>query len=159
MEKLGLIKSEKMGDYEKEKGFASYRTIIEYFVGDIVLCNNIINIDDSVYDNLMLEEETKYYNENDEEITEDEYYEDPNAYADYNTPEIFQWYLCHVSEYEKEQLQKAGVIMSYSNTLECDVLCVDHWGTSWDYVLTSVKLFDTYEEMKAYEEGESNNEE
>ena len=140
MEKLGLIKSEKMGDYEKEKGFASYRTIIEYFVGDIVLCNNIINIDDSVYDNLMLEEET-------------------NAYADYNTPEIFQWYLCHVSDYEKEQLQKAGVIMSYSNTLECDVLCVDHWGTSWDYVLTSVKLFDTYEELKAYEEGESNNEE
>ena len=157
MEKMGLLKTEKMGDYEKKQGYASYRTIIDYYVGDIVLCNNIINVDDSVYDNLMLEEETKYYNENDEEITEDEYYEDDNAYCETNTPEIFQWYLCNVSEYKKEQLQKAGIIMSYSDKLDCDVLCVNHWGTSWDYVLTSVKLFDTYEELKAYEEGESNN--
>ena len=43
-----------------------------------------------------------------------------------------------------------GIILSYSNLLECDVLCVDHWGTSWDYVLTDVKLFDSYEELEKY---------
>ena len=62
MKKLGLLKSEKMGNYEKEEGFASYKTIVDYFIGDLVLCNNIVEIDQSVYDNLTIEE--KYYNEN-----------------------------------------------------------------------------------------------
>lgn len=152
MEKMALLKNNKMGDYEKEQGYASYRTIIDLFVGDIVLCNNITEIDESVYYNMIQEDETKYYNENGEEISEDEYYEDDNAYAENNTPEIFQYYLCNISTWDKEQLQKAGIILSYSDKLDCDVLCVDHWGTSWDYVLTNVPLFDTYEELKAYEE-------
>ena len=124
MKKIGLLKNEKMGEYEKEKGFASYKTIIERFVGDIVLCNNIAEIDSSIWDNMN--------------ICED----------------IYQYYLCNISDYEKEILTSAGVIISYSDMLECDVLCVDHFGTSWDYVLTSVKLFDTYEELEAYEESE-----
>ena len=44
MEKMGLLKNDKMGNYEKEQGFASYRTLVDYYVGDIVLCNNIIEI-------------------------------------------------------------------------------------------------------------------
>ena len=154
MEKMGLLKSEKMGDYEKQQGYASYRTIINYFAGDIVLCNNIVEIDPTVYDNLLELEEEKYYNEEGEEITEEEYYEDENAYSEKEEHEIFQWYLCNLTSYEEEQLQKAGIILSYSEKLDLDVICVDHWGTSWDYVLTDVKLFDTYEELKKYEEGE-----
>ena len=142
MEKLGLLKSERMGNYEKERGYASYRTIIEYFIGDIVLCNNITEIDESVYDNLPIKE--RYYNENDD-----------NAYCDDSAPEIYQYYLCHVSDYEKEQCEKAGLILSYSDKLDCDVLCVDHWGTSWDYVLTNVKLFDDYEALTKWENEES----
>lgn len=159
--KIALLKSATMGEYEKEQGRASYRTIIKYFCGDIVLCNNIVEIDESVYDNMIQEDTTKYYNENGEEISEDEYYNDENAYAENDTPEIFQYYLCNLSEYDREQLQKADIILSYSDKLDCDVLCVDHFGTSWDYVLTDVPLFDTYEELKAYEESEEdgNNEE
>ena len=148
----GLLKSDKMGDYEKEQGYASYRTIIDYYIGDIVLCNNIVEVDESVIDNMTLQNEIKYYNENGEEITEDEYYEDENAYSEEENNEIFQWYLCNVSQFDKEQLEEMGIIMSYSDKLDCDVLCVDHWGTSWDYVLTNVKLFDTYEELKKWEE-------
>ena len=150
-----LIKNDKMGNYEKVQGWASYRTIVEYFVGDIVLCNNIVEVDPSVYDNLLLEDNTKYYNEDGEEITEDQYYEDNNAYCENDTPEIFQWYLCNVSSYEKEQAEKAGLIFSYSDKLDCDVLCVDHWGTSWDYVLTNCKLVNDYEELKKEEEKEA----
>lgn len=153
MERLGLLKNEKMGNYEKERGYASYKTIVDYFIGDLVLCNNIIDIDQSVYDNLTIEE--RYYNENDEEITEEEYYNDDNAYCDSSTPEIYQYYLCHVSDYEKKQCEKAGLILSYSDMLDCDVLCVDHFGTSWDYVLTSVKLFDDYEALTKWENEES----
>lgn len=130
MEKMGLIKNnEKMGKYEIEQGYASYKTIVNYFIGDIVLCNNIIEIDSSVYDNI------EYETENEEDY-----------------PEIYQYFICNLSDWEKEQAKKAGLILSYSDKLECDVLCVDHWGTSWDYVLTGVKLFDTYEELKQYEE-------
>lgn len=153
MEKLGLLKSEKMGNYEKESGYASYRTVVERFVGDIVLCNNIAEIDQSVYDNLTIEE--KYYNENNEEITEEEYYNDDKAYCNRSVPEIYQYYLCNVSDYEKKQCEKAGLILSYSNMLDCDVLCVDHFGTSWGYVLTNVKLFDDYDKLKKWESEES----
>ena len=156
MGKLGLLKNERMGQYEKEKGFASYKTIVDYFIGDLVLCNNITSVDNSVYDNLYIE--TKYYNENDEEITENEYFEDDNAYCDDSIPEIYQYYLCNISDYEKEQCEKAGLILSYSDMLECDILCVDHWGTSWDYVLTDVKLFDDYDDLKKWENGGDENE-
>ena len=151
MKKIGLLKNEKMGDYEKEQGWASYRTLVNYYIGDIVLCNNIIDIDTSVYDNMIQEDNTRYYNANGEEISEDEYYNDADAYADYEQPEIYQYYLCNVSDWEKEQAEKCGLILSYSDMLDCDVLCVDHYGTSWDYVLTDVKLFDNYEELEKYE--------
>ena len=151
----GLIKSEKMGEYEKEQGFASYRTIVERFVGDIVLCNNIINVDESVLYNMEDCSEERYYNENGEEISEEEYLNDENAYSEHYEPEVYQWYLCNVGNLDKEAAKEAGLIFSYSDLLDCDVLCVDHWGTSWDYVLTNVKLFDTWEEMeKAEKEGE-----
>lgn len=124
MERLGLLRLESMGEYEKEKGYASYRTIVERYIGDCVLCNNIVNIDFSVYDNM----------ENCEEDVE-----------------IYQYYLCNIGQWDREQALKAGLILSYSDMLDCDVLCVDHYGTSWDYVLTDVKLFDNWEELENYE--------
>lgn len=125
MEKMGLLKNEKMGEYEKEQGRASYLTLVNYFIGDYVLCNNIVNIDESVYMNM----------ENCEEDVE-----------------IYQYYLCNIGQWDREQGLKAGLILSYSDMLDCDVLCVDHFGTSWDYVLTDVKLFDNWEELKQYEQ-------
>ena len=134
MKKIGLLKNEKMGQYEKEKGFASYLTLVNYFIGECVLCNNIANVDDSVF-----------YNMENVEGIED--------------LEIYQYYVCNVGQWDKEQAQKAGLILSYSDMLDCDILCVDHYGTSWDYVLTDVKLFDTWEELQAYEQEEEQEEE
>lgn len=151
--KMGLLKLEKMGEYEKEKGFASYRTIIERFAGDIVLCNNIVDVDSSIYDNMK---NGFYYIDNDgEHRTEEEYYNDTTGTIETEYKDIYQYYLCNLTEYEEEKLLQAGCILSYSDLLECDVLCVDHFGTSWDYVLTDVKLFDTYEELEKYEEEEA----
>lgn len=147
--KKGLIKNtQRMGEYELEKGYASYRTLVDYYIGDIVLCNNIAEIDENVG---FFESNIKYYNEKMEEITEDEYLEDDNAYSVEDTPEIYQYYLCNLTEFNRKEAIESGLIISHSDKLDCDVLCVDHWGTSWDYVLTDVKLFDTYEELEAYE--------
>lgn len=153
MEKLGLLKNDKMGKYEKEQGVASYRTIIEQFCSDIVLCNNIVNVDESIWENMQ---NGSYYidTKTGEEVSEEDYNNDTTGKIEIEYKEIYQYYLCNITDYEKELLLKSGIILSYSNLLECDVLCVDHWGTSWDYVLTNVKLFDTYEELKRYEESE-----
>ena len=128
MEKLYLLKTEKMGLYEKGQGFASYATIIDMFAGNIVLCNNILELDASVLDNITMRED----------------YEDG--------PAIFQWYLCNLTDFDRQYLINAGVVLSYSNLLDLDVICVDHWGTGWDYVLTDIKLFDTYDELIAQQE-------
>lgn len=138
MEKMGLLKSDKMGQYEREQGYASYKTIVDYFIGDIVLCNKVAEIDDSIFENI--EYDYKKYGELMENF------------------DIYQYYLCNLSDWEKERAIRFGLIVSYSDTLDCDVLCVDHFGTSWDYVLTNVKLFDTYEELQAYEDGGNNEE-
>lgn len=153
MERLGLLKLESMGEYEKENGYASYRTIVERFIGDCVLCNNIVNIDTSVYDNM--ENGVRYVDDEGNYRTEEEYNNDNTGTIDTEYEEIYQYYLCNVGQWDREQALKAGLILSYSDMLDCDVLCVDHYGTSWDYVLTDVKLFDNWEELEKYEkEGE-----
>ena len=158
MKKIGLLKNEKMGDYEKKQGWASYRTLVNYYIGGIVLCNNIIDEDESVIYN-MNNNGYCYYNEQGEEISEEEYNNDESGKSYCENAEIYQYYLCNVNEWGLSQLEKMGVIMSYSNKLDCDVLCVDHFGTSWDYVLTNVKLFDNYEELEKYEKENGNDEE
>ena len=39
-----------------------------------------------------------------------------------------------------------GIIISYSNMLDCDVLMVDHFGTNWDYVITDIEWTENLEE-------------
>lgn len=118
------VNKEKLNQEELRTGKVSYRRIIDRYVEDIVLCNNIEQLDDSIFDNAI----NLYNDEND----------DGN--------EIYQYYLCNIGEWEKEQLEKMGIIISYSNMLDCNVLMVDHWGTSWDYVMTDVEWTENIEE-------------
>lgn len=39
-----------------------------------------------------------------------------------------------------EILQRAEEIVYYNETLDIYLWGVTHWGTSWDYVLTNIKL-------------------
>lgn len=128
-----LLKLDNMGDYEKENNRASYKTLVDRFIGDRILCNNIVDVDEYLYDNVVV---GNLYNEE-----QDEYVE------------IFQYFICNVSNWEIETLKELtkdnnDIIIAYSDILDCYVLMVDHWGTSWDYVLTSVPLVDTYEECE-----------
>lgn len=130
MKKFYVSKKD-LNDEELRTGRVSYGRIISRYINNLVLCNNIPNIDEGIWDNMNYEE--KYKN------------------AEYGIDEdfeIYQYYLCDLDEYVKNILIDWGFIFSYSDVLELDVLMVDHWGTSWDYVMTDVEWSEDYEECK-----------
>lgn len=119
-------KIEKRNEMEKN-GYASYRTLVNRFVDNLVLCNNILNLDEFLFDNIVIGE-----------ISE-------------NT-EIYQAYIIDIANYNIKYLQENlentnDIIIAYSDMLDCYVLLVDHFGTSWDYVPTDIKLTDDLDEI------------
>lgn len=99
---------------EAKKTYPSnYRVATQWLNNSLVLCNNIPNIDQSIWDNMRFDQ----YDE------EDEY------------TEIYQWYITDCSDDDVRYLEDTfGLLFTYSELLDCYILCVDHFGTAWDYV-------------------------
>ena len=70
----------------------SYKTAVHWCNNALIMCNNIGEIDPTIYDNM-------------------------DYHRVFENTEIFP-----------------DLIFTYSEKLDVYVLCVDHWGTSWDYV-------------------------
>lgn len=99
---------------EKKYG-TNYRVATQWCNNSYVLCNNIAKIDPSVIDNARF---SFWYDE---------------AETEYR--EIFQWFISDASDDDVNYLEETfGLLFTYSELLDCYVLCVDHYGTSWDYV-------------------------
>lgn len=98
----------------KEK-YTTYNIATHWLDGGLVLCNEIVEIDPSIFDNMRFD----FYNE--EQGTE---------------TEIYQWFLTSWSESDVEYLEKTfpDLLFTYSDKLDCFVLCVDHYGTMWSSV-------------------------
>lgn len=78
-----------------------------------VRCDNIVEIDPSIWDNVRF----SFENEDGSKV------------------EIFQWFLTSASEEDVEYLERSFKLkFTYSNKLDLFVLCVDHCGTPWDAV-------------------------
>ena len=89
---------------------SNYYDAVHYFNNSFILCNNITEVDPSVYDNMMfpLENEEGY------------------------PIDIYQWFLTDCSANDAEYLaNRFGLLFTYSDLLDCFVLCVDHYGTMW----------------------------
>jgi hypothetical protein len=99
---------------ETKKYPTNYRVAIQWLNNSLVLCNHIAQIDETVIDNMRFsleDEETGEYTE------------------------IYQWFITDCSDSDVEYLEETfGLLFTYSELLECYILCVDHYGTSWDYV-------------------------
>ena len=130
--------------YGNENGYVDYSTFAKALdrAGGFILCNNIVNVIpiESFYENLVnygtpycLDDEDNYCYEGDEGFDEDMIF-------DYEYPEIFQWYLVTDNNWTRDILEQAGEIYGYIEELDLLVWGVTHWGTSWDYVLTNIKL-------------------
>ena len=104
-----------ISEYSKENGYVDYGTLVKAF--DVILNNNIINkIDD-----------WEIVNGSDYDIELDEY------------PEVFQYYI--ISELGYQILSDyTNELVYYSNEFNVYLWGVTHYGTSWDYVLTDIKI-------------------
>lgn len=107
----------KVSHYGLENGYLDYLTLSK-IVGDCILNNTIF-------------QET--YPEDWELLNGDYYNEDGYEY------EIYQFYI--ISEYGYEFLRDhTDEIVYYNNELDIHLWGITHFGTSWDYVLTDIKL-------------------
>lgn len=126
---------EKLNSYEIEHHKISYKTLLDYYDITPILCNNILDIEPCLYD--YLESGSIYDEEND-------YFTD-----------IFQYFIIDVSQWELEDIKQKyndELIICYSPKLDNYILCVDHFGTSWDYVLTDIEYTTDYHIYQKWEE-------
>lgn len=115
-----------ISDYGIEHGYVDYATLAKCF--DAVLNNDIMNL---TYD-IGSWEQVSGAIDNTDEIEELENEQD-------NDPEVFQWFI--VDDWGARLLQQeTNEIVYYNETLDMYLWGVTHYGTSWDYVLTNIKI-------------------
>lgn len=116
----------------------TYAEAVKWLHNSIILCNNITEIDPSIDYNFRF----------------DQYDEEEDSYVD-----IYQYFITDCSQSDVEYLEKYfDLKFSYSNLLDKYILCVDHCGTSWDYVACPVNNVDefapnvrSYKELTGYD--------
>ena len=117
---------EDWNELENSTGKASYSTLVHRYTDNMVLCNNILSLDENLLENIVVGHLEEY-------------------------DEIFQAFITDIAEWEIESLQELGeqsdIIVAYSEMLDCYILLVTHLGTSWSYVPTDIELTDNFEEI------------
>ena len=112
-----------ISDYGVQHNRVDYRTLAKCF--DAVLCNDITKLFYSTINNDY--NEIEYYNGSDYDEENDEY------------EDIYQYYI--ISSYGAEILERyTNEIVYYLPIIDAYVWGVTHFGTSWDYVLTDIKI-------------------
>lgn len=101
------------------KTYIDYYSATHWNQGSLILFNEIHEIDPD-------------FNEY-EEMEEDE---------DGNYPDIYQYFLTSWNDYYVGWLKDKfpELIIAYSDKMNMWILCVDHYGTAWDYVWTECRL-------------------
>lgn len=127
-----------LSEKEVNSNRVSYGTLAKCF--DAVLCNNIMQVEEYLLDNIVSGDFWYYEDSEGNEITREEYEEKlENDEEAFEYPkDIFQWFI--VSDNAFELLQEAEELVLYSEKLDCYIWGVDHWGTSWNYLMTSIKI-------------------
>ena len=129
----------KVSQYGLENGYVDYRTLADV-VGGMVLCNAMADRYCNTLE-LVSGEMYSYYDIDNgyEEITREEAIEKDMCCIEEEPIDIYQWYIISDggAEFLKEMTDE---IVMYDSELDVYVWCITHWGTAWDYVLTSIEL-------------------
>lgn len=116
--KFYINNMEDLNEEEKRTNKISYKRLIER-IGEVWLFNKAPELSNFDFDFVL---NSDYDSETNDDI------------------DIYQYYLIDINDYVLEKLNNIGcqdLIIAWSETLEEYVLFVDHYGTSWDYVMTS----------------------
>ena len=158
----------KISEYGLQCGYVDYRTLSK--CGDMVLCNDITKLFyDTIGGEYVEPNQVNGYIDNSEEIEElqeklddllDLFKEvdDPTTEKEIenqidqlqeeieelqeeqdNQQEIFQYYIIS-DPLAKILMELTNEIIYYIESLDIYVWGITHWGTSWDYVLTNIKI-------------------
>lgn len=145
-----------ISQYGLENGRVDYATLSKCF--DAVLNNEIIKFTYDIWEQVSgtvdntdeieeLEEKRDELEEQNEsspsQILENEIYDINDRIAELESeqddePDVFQWYI--VDDWGGRLLTEINEIVYYNETLNMYLWGVTHYGTSWDYVLTSIKI-------------------
>lgn len=146
-----------ISEYGMKNGRVDYATLAKCF--DTVLNNDIMSLTydigyweqvSGIIDNSdeieELEEKRDELEEKNEsiqsQILENEIYEINDQIEELereqDDKEVFQWFI--VDDWGARLLQDINEIVYYNETLNIYLWGVTHFGTSWDYVLTSIKI-------------------
>ena len=120
--------------YYLDSKYINYMTLFNFLFTDSILCNNIVNVDSDFYFN--------------EEIKEDENEDDYLEFYQYYLVDVDTWRLEKYKEYLQEKNKKSDISLFYSDMLECYVVGVSHFGTSWRCVYTDVEIERDAEDEK-----------
>lgn len=127
----------------------NYKVAVNWLGNSFVMCNNLPEVDEYLMENARFA--WCYYEDEDgnEYESEDDAPEGVEVWEHYR--DIYQYYITDCSESAVEFLEEHfNLLFAYSDKLDCYILCVDHYGTSWDYVMIETDL-----ENAARGEGES----
>lgn len=140
-------------ELEKRTGKASYRTIIDRFFDNMILCNNILEVDPDLFCNIEVGDICEYRDNNGDYYTREQYENDTTGEIYNEQVEIYQCFLTDINYYDIEYLKELAennndnsIILAYSEKLEMYVLLVTHFGTGWDYVPTNIQLTEDFKE-------------
>lgn len=103
------------------KYLTNYSVAVHWLNGSsLILCNDVANVDPSIIENYRF----------------DAYDEETESYK-----EIYQYFLTSYDAGDVEFLEEHfDLLFTYSDALDLYVLCVDHYGTAWDYVTVETDL-------------------
>lgn len=114
-----------ISQYGQQQGYLDYATFAKAF--DAVLVNDITKL---------------FYSSINNEYCEPEYingFDNTDDGDEYSEPEIFQYYIISANGAELVQ-EYTNDPLFYLPVIDCYIWGVTHFGTSWSYVLTDVKL-------------------
>lgn len=119
----------------------SYYEAVHWLHNNYILCNEIANIDPSIWDNM--EFSTQYWTDADGNEYSDPYdYDGDESELEETNLDIYQYYLTDCSQDDVAYLQEhfSGIYFTHSDMLDLYVLCVTHYGTSWKGVSVETDL-------------------
>ena len=98
--------------------YTDYATAAHWGGTQLIMCNNLPEIDPTVWDNVRF----NLYDEDD------------------NMVDKYQYFITDLSDWQVQWQEERfpDLKYTYSELLDKYILCVDHWGTAWDYVATDV---------------------